>query len=75
MIAMFLLDTVKLFHTQVLCSVTDLLKALLGNTPVHTFQHTRHAAIRWKCFLCVRAWTVATQRMRGDVTQQCVGVT
>jgi hypothetical protein len=32
--------------------VTDLLKALLGNGSVKAFQHTRHATIRWKCFLC-----------------------
>jgi hypothetical protein len=32
--------------------MTDLLKALLGNGSVKTFQHTRHATIRWKCFLC-----------------------
>jgi hypothetical protein len=42
--------------------VTDLLKALLGNGPVNTFEHTPHATIRWKCFLCVRARTVVMQR-------------
>jgi hypothetical protein len=55
--------------------VTDLLKALLGSIPVSTFQHTRHATVLWKCFLRIRAWTVAIQRMRGDVTQLYVWVT
>jgi hypothetical protein len=32
--------------------VTDLIKALLGNGSVNTFQHKFHATIRWKCFLC-----------------------
>jgi DMSO/TMAO reductase YedYZ heme-binding membrane subunit len=58
-----------------LCIVTDLLKALLGNSPVSTFQRTCHSTVLWKCFLCVRAWTVPIQCMRGDVTQQCVGIT
>jgi hypothetical protein len=49
--------------------MTDLLKALLDDGPVNTFQHTRHATMRWKCFLCVRALTVSMQRARGDVTQ------
>jgi hypothetical protein len=44
--------------------VTDLLKALLGNGSVNTFQHTRNATIRWKCLLCVREWTVAMQRVQ-----------
>jgi RNase P/RNase MRP subunit POP5 len=39
--------------------VTDLLKALLGDGSVNTFQNTRQATIRWKYFLCVRAWTIA----------------
>jgi hypothetical protein len=56
-------------------SVMDLLKASLGNNYVHTFRHTRHATIIWKCFLCVRTWTVAIQRMGSDVTQDCVGFT
>jgi hypothetical protein len=49
--------------------VTDLLKALLGSSPVGTFQLTRRAKILWKCFLRVREWTVVIQRMCGDVTQ------
>jgi hypothetical protein len=49
--------------------VTDLFKALLGNGSVNTFQHTRYATIRRKCFLCIRPWTVAMQRTHGDVTQ------
>jgi hypothetical protein len=47
-----------------------LLKALLGSSPVGTFQRTRHATVQWKCFLRVREWTVDMQRMRDDVTQQ-----
>jgi hypothetical protein len=50
-------------------------KALLGNGSVSMFQHTRHATIWWKCFLCVYAWTVAIQCMPGDVTQQWVAIT
>jgi hypothetical protein len=51
-------------------SVMDLLKALLGNSSANTSQHTRHATVPWKCFLCVSARTVAMQRACGDVTQQ-----
>jgi hypothetical protein len=51
------------------CIMTNLLKALLGNSPVNTFQHAPHKNIV-EVFLCVRAWTIATQCMRGDVTQQ-----
>jgi hypothetical protein len=50
--------------------VTDLPKALLGNSSVNTFQNARHKTIRWKCFLCVSTRTVAMQCSRGDVTQQ-----
>jgi hypothetical protein len=32
-------------------NVTNLLKALLSNGSVNTFQHMRHWTIRWKCFL------------------------
>jgi hypothetical protein len=55
--------------------MTVFLKALLGSSPVGTFNHTRHATVLWKRFLCVREWIVAIQRMRGDVTQQCLGIT
>jgi hypothetical protein len=48
--------------------VTDLLEALLGSSPVGTFKGMSQATTLWKCFLYVRAWTVAIQRMRGDVT-------
>jgi hypothetical protein len=58
-----------------ICNITDLLKALLGNSPVNAFQHKRHETILRKCFLRVRAWTVAIQRMSCDVTQECVGIT
>jgi hypothetical protein len=44
--------------------VTHLLKTLLGNGPVNTFQYTRHTTIRWKCFLFVRSRTVAIQHAR-----------
>jgi hypothetical protein len=49
--------------------VTDLLKALLGNSSVNMFQHMRQANIRWECFLFISARTVAMERARGDVTQ------
>jgi hypothetical protein len=48
--------------------VTNLMKELLGNCSEKTFKHTHHVTVRWKCFLYVRAWTVAIQRMCGDVT-------
>jgi hypothetical protein len=53
----------------------DLFKALLGSRPVGTFQHMRHTTVLWKCFLCISEGTVAIKCMRGDVTQQCVGIT
>jgi hypothetical protein len=49
--------------------VTDFPKALLGSSQVGTFQRTRRAAVLWKCFLRVREWAFAIQRMRGDVIQ------
>jgi hypothetical protein len=53
--------------------VTDLLKALLGNGSASTFQHApRNNTVE---VFCVRAWTIAIQHIRGDVTQQCVGIT
>jgi hypothetical protein len=61
--------TVLLLHIM-----TDLLKALLGNSPVNTFQHMCHTAILWKCFPRACVWTVAIQCMCYDVTQQCVGI-
>jgi hypothetical protein len=51
--------------------MTDMLKALLGSSPLGTFQHTCRATVLWKCFLRVREWTVAIQRMRSDVTTVC----
>jgi hypothetical protein len=46
-------------------SVTDLLKTLLGGGSVDAFHHTRHATIRWKCFVsahaaCARGWVAIT---------------
>jgi hypothetical protein len=45
-------------------TVTDLLRALLGGSPVGAFWRMCRATVLWKCFLRVRACTGAIQRMR-----------
>jgi hypothetical protein len=45
-----------------ICIVTDLIKGLLGNRSVNTFQHTRHATIEEAVF-CM--WSVS-RKNRGS---------